>query len=254
MVRLSVNLNKIATVRNSRGGVIPDVVEAAKVCVGAGAHGITVHPRTDQRHIRPDDVRALAAYLRTQSGVEFNVEGDSRPDLIDLVQEVQPKQYTLVPVIDNEVTSQGRWPEHTDDNSLRGVIRKLHDLGIRVSVFIDAQPDAVRWASHLGVDRVELYTEPFAAAFTDGRESADQMFTSFREVAKVAHELGLGINAGHDLDLKNLILFCHLPHLLEVSIGHALISQALFDGLDATVKAYLDVLASSRDESDNVPP
>src|SRR5215510_8452632 len=166
MVRLSVNVNKIATLRNSRGGALPSVVDAVDVCVAAGAPGITVHPRADRRHITPDDVRAVAARLRERApGVEYNIEGDPRADLLDLVTEVRPHQCTLVPVVPGEITSQAGWRPGPDADGLREVIDRLHGSGVRVSVFVDAAADAIRWAASVGADRIELYTEPFARAW-----------------------------------------------------------------------------------------
>ena len=243
MVRLSVNVNKVATLRNSRGGAVPSVLDAVRVCVDAGVPGITVHPRADARHITSTDVIEVAALLRPLGGrVEFNIEGDIRTDLMALVHEVRPDQCTLVPVLVGEVTSQGGWPLDTPIPTLRGTIASLKADGIRVSVFIDAEPAAVRWAAELGADRVELFTEPFAKAFEAGPEAADAAMRACAVAAETAHELGLGVNAGHDLDHRNLVRFRELPYLDEVSIGHALISRALFDGLSATVRAYLDIL------------
>lgn len=244
MVRLSVNVNKVATIRNSRGAAVPSVVEAARVCVEAGAPGITVHPRADERHIRPSDVRDLSGFLKDWPEVEFNVEGDPRPELMALVHEVKPHQCTLVPVLEGEVTSQGGWPADTDLGALRETIAWLREVDVRVSVFIDATPAAVDWAKALNPDRVELFTEPYAQAFHRGHEAAQASFEVFARAAEHAHSLGLGVNAGHDLDLENLGLFKTLPHLEEVSIGHALISQALFDGLDAVVRAYLESVSA----------
>ncbi len=243
MVRLSVNVNKVATLRNSRGGREPDMSQAVETCIAAGAPGITVHPRADQRHIRPDDVRTIAALLAPRrDSVEFNIEGDPRPDLIDLVLEVGPHQCTLVPVVPGEITSQAGWrPDATEQ--LRPVLAKLHDRGVRVSLFVEADRAAVEWAAQLGADRIELYTEPYARAFEAGEAEARESFARFSAAAERATELGLGINAGHDLDLDNLVLFRSLPRLDEVSIGHALISRALFEGLDHVVRQYLAVLA-----------
>ena len=245
MIRLSVNLNKVATLRNSRGGDVPSVLQALDVCLGAGAPGITVHPRADERHIRGSDVTAIAARLaeaagRTPMHVEFNVEGDPRPDLLDLVERVRADQCTLVPVQPGEITSQAGWPPDTSPAQLAGHITRLRGLGIRVSLFIDPDLAAVRWAAGMGADRVELYTEPFARAFADG--AGADAFARYAEAATLAHELGLGVNAGHDLDLDNLRLFRTLPHLDEVSIGHALISHALWVGLDRAVRDYRSVL------------
>lgn len=242
MTALSVNVNKVATVRNSRGGTVPSVVEAAEVCIEAGAAGITVHPRADERHIRPADVRDLARALAEHPGVELNVEGDPRPDLVTLVKEVRPHQCTLVPVLEGEVTSQGGWPRSTDEAALRRVIAELRALGIRTSVFVDATSEAVAWVHDLGAERVELFTEPFAVAFRRGPAAAEKALAPFVEAAERAHALGLGVNAGHDLDEDNLVVFRRVPHLDEVSIGHALVSRAIFDGLGPVVRRYLAVL------------
>jgi pyridoxine 5-phosphate synthase len=242
MVRLSVNVNKVATLRNSRRGHVPSVIEAVRTIVEAGAPGITVHPRADARHITTDDVLEIAGLLAPLRGVEYNIEGDVRPDLMALVRRVRPHQCTLVPVLAGEVTSQGGWPADTPIDDLRRTVASLRDLGIRVSVFIDPDPAAVRWAAGLGADRVELFTEPFAKAFDAGPAAADDAMKACVAAAETAHALGLGVNAGHDLDHRNLVRFRELPHLAEVSIGHALISRALFDGLAPTVRAYLDVL------------
>jgi pyridoxine 5-phosphate synthase len=243
MVRLSVNVNKVATLRNSRGGALPSVLEAARVCIDAGAHGITVHPRADERHITRLDVPALghllAPYRRT---VEFNIEGDPRPDLLQMVREARPHQCTLVPVRPGEVTSQAGWPPDTPSNQIGGAVADLRQLGVRVSLFIEPEEVAVKWAASIGADRVELYTEPFAKAFKAGEDAVERSFGRYVEAARLAHALNLGVNAGHDLDLDNLVLFRTLPHLDEVSIGHALISHALYVGLDTAVRDYLRAL------------
>jgi pyridoxine 5-phosphate synthase len=238
--RLSVNVNKIATLRNSRGGSVPSVVDAVRVCVNAGARGITVHPRADERHIKAVDVDGIAAFLApSRREVEFNIEGDPRPDLVDMVRRVRPHQCTLVPVRPGEITSQAGWPPDTPVKELGALVGDLQQRGIRVSMFIDPDPAAVKWAASLGAQRIELYTEPFAKAFKESEEAADGSFRGYIEAANLAHALGLGINAGHDLDLHNLVLFRTLPHLDEVSIGHALISHALYVGLDRAVRDYL---------------
>jgi pyridoxine 5-phosphate synthase len=240
MVRLSVNVNKVATLRNSRGGRIPSVVDAVEVVLAAGARGITVHPRADQRHITPQDVRDIAALLAPlRELVEFNIEGDPRPDLLSLVHDVRPHQCTLVPVKAGEITSQAGWPPDTPRETLVGVIAGLRADGVRVSLFVDPDVDAVSWARDLGADRVEIYTEPFARAFERGGEASSRAFAACVDAADKAHAVGLGVNAGHDLDLNNLPLFRTVPHLEEVSIGHALISHALFVGLSAAVRDYL---------------
>jgi len=247
MVRLSVNVNKVATVRNSRGGRVPSVLEAVEVCIAAGSPGITVHPRADRRHITPEDVRDIAAMLRRRHPhVELNVEGDPRPDLVDLVHEAHPDQCTLVPVAPGEITSQAGWQPGSADARLGDVVGGLRVRGIRVSLFVDALPDPIRWAASTGADRVELYTEPFARAFEAGPDQARRSFEVYADAATLAHSVGLGVNAGHDLDLENLMLFRDLPYLEEVSIGHAIISRAMFVGLEMVVREYLDVLAPAR--------
>jgi len=238
--RLSVNVNKIATLRNSRGGDVPSVIDAVRVCLEAGATGITVHPRADERHIRRTDVHEIAALLAPRrASVEFNIEGDPRPDLLALVHEVQPDQCTLVPVTPGEITSQAGWPADTPIEALHADVADLQSRGVRVSLFVDADEAPVRWAASIGAARIELYTEPFAHAFKAGPEAADRSFRRYAAAAELAHALGLGINAGHDLDLDNLTLFRTLPHLDEVSIGHALMSHALYVGLDRAVRDYL---------------
>lgn len=244
MARLSVNINKIATIRNSRGGHIPSVCDAAHVCIAAGAHGITVHPRADARHITATDVRDIAGYLGSAGRrVEYNIEGDPRPELIQLVHAVKPDQCTLVPVRPGEITSQAGWSAATPREALARLIGALRAAHIRVSLFVDPEAAPIRWAADLGADRVELYTEPYARAFERGNEEARRSFAVYAGVAELAHSLGLGVNAGHDLDLDNLVLFRTLPHLDEVSIGHALVSHAVFVGLDRSVREFLDVLA-----------
>lgn len=247
-ISLSVNVNKVATLRNSRGGPVPSVLRAVETCIAAGAPGITVHPRADQRHIRPGDVGDIVRLLagrrdRGERPVEFNIEGDPRPDLIDMVLDARPDQCTLVPVMPGEVTSQAGWPADTPAESLRGAIARLRAAGVRVSLFVAPEESSVRWAAGLQADRVELYTEPFARAFSEGPEAARSSFERYCLAARLAHALGLGVNAGHDLDLDNLALFRQLPHLAEVSIGHALISHALWVGLDRATRDYLRAVA-----------
>jgi pyridoxine 5-phosphate synthase len=246
MISLSVNVNKIATLRNSRGGKVPSVLEAVDVCVAAGAPGITVHPRADRRHITPGDVREIAAALSGKPRrVEFNIEGDPRPELLTLVEEVRPDQCTLVPVIPGEVTSQAGWMPGSQTEGLAEIVKVFRSRGIRVSLFVDPLAEPIRWAASIGADRVELYTEPFARAFEAGEDSGRRSFATYADMATLAQSLGLGINAGHDLDLDNLRLFRTLPHLDEVSIGHAIISRAVFAGLETVVREYLDVLAGT---------
>ncbi len=239
-------MNKVATLRNSRGGDVPSLLEAVDVVLRAGARGITVHPRADERHVRLADVTALEERLRlVRERVELNVEGDPRADLMDLVCQVRPHQCTLVPVRPGEVTSEAGWDPKGEHLELGKIVQRLKQHGVRVSLFVDPQPDAVRWAAALGGDRIELYTEPFARAFAAGPTSAQASFERYAAAAELAHELGLGINAGHDLDLENLVLFRRLPYLDEVSIGHALISHALYVGLARAVEDYLGVLGES---------
>ena len=239
MIHLSVNVNKVATLRNSRGGTVPSVLQAVRICVEAGVPGITVHPRADGRHIKANDVREIARALEAHTNVEFNIEGDPRQDLLAMVHEVRPQQCTLVPVKPGEITSQAGWPPDTPRTQLLEVIRGLQRSGVRVSLFVDPQPEPIRWAASLDADRVELYTEPFARAFERGPSDARKSFNTYAAVAELAHSLGLGVNAGHDLDLENLAIFRKLPHLGEVSIGHAVMSHALFVGLDQAVRDYL---------------
>jgi pyridoxine 5-phosphate synthase len=244
MVRLSVNVNKIATLRNSRGGRTPSVIDAVDACLAAGAPGITVHPRADRRHIRPDDVREIARWLAERPDIELNIEGDPRQDLLDLVHEVRPNQCTLVPVLPGEITSQAGWRPGPAVEHLPDVVASLRTAGIRVSLFVDALPEPIEWAAAIGADRVELYTEPYARAFEQGPAEAGRSFGDFVRAAEVAHEAGLGVNAGHDLDLENLLLFRTLPHLDEVSIGHAIVSRAVFHGLSTVVREYVELLQS----------
>jgi pyridoxine 5-phosphate synthase len=243
VIQLSVNVNKVATLRNSRGGAIPSVLDAVRVCVDAGVPGITVHPRADARHITATDVREVAALLRTLTRhVEFNIEGDPRPDLLALVHEVKPTQCTLVPVRPGEITSQAGWASDTPREEIGPVVRDLRARGVRVSLFVDPEERPIRWAAEMAADRVELYTEPFARAYERGPQAAEESYAMYARAATLAQSLGLAINAGHDLDLDNLRVFRRLPHLAEVSIGHALISHALFVGLDRSVREYLDLL------------
>jgi pyridoxine 5-phosphate synthase len=239
-VKLSVNVNKVATLRNSRGGAQPDVVEAVRTCIKAGAPGITVHPRADKRHITRADVFAIADLLNVFASTEFNIEGDPRPDLLDMVLQVRPTQCTLVPVKPGEITSQAGWSSDTPRGVLVDAVNAMKKLGVRVSLFVDPVPEAIHWAAGLGADRIELYTEPFARAFERGQ--GPESFEEYTSAAELAHRLGLGVNAGHDLDLRNLTLFRSLPHLAEVSIGHALVSHALFVGLERAVRDYLRAL------------
>jgi pyridoxine 5-phosphate synthase len=246
MTKLSVNVNKVATLRNSRGGRVPSVLAAVDACVRVGAPGITVHPRADRRHITPDDARAVAAALAGRTPhVEYNIEGDPRPELLEMVRALRPDQCTLVPVTPGELTSHVGWGPGPQSAGLPDVVRDLRARGVRVSLFVEPVEAAIRWAAEAGANRVELYTEPYARAFERGAEDGLASYETFAAAAQLAHELGLGVNAGHDLDLENLVLFRELPHLEEVSIGHALMSRALFEGLEKVVKEYLALLGGA---------
>jgi len=247
LIALSVNLNKIALIRNSRDTTIPDVPAHAQLCIDAGADGITVHPRPDQRHIRADDCRALASML----SVEFNIEGNpfaparasdragvsDYPGFLDLVREIRPAQCTLVPDGDAQLTSDHGFDLRRDGDRLVPILDELRRLGIRSSLFMDPEPEQMAIAAAIGADRIELYTEAFARTVDEGGD-IDAAFGVYRTAAEAALEAGLGINAGHDLNLANLPHFRALPGLLEVSIGHALTVDALRLGLAAAVRAY----------------
>ncbi|MEZ0471297.1 pyridoxine 5'-phosphate synthase [Luteimonas salinilitoris] len=249
MTRLSVNLNKVALLRNARGGGEPDVLEAARTCLDAGAHGITVHPRPDARHARSDDVLALAALCR-QRGVEFNLEGNpfaaprpGYPGFLALCAEARPRQATLVPDDDGQLTSDHGFDFARDGDRLRPPVAELRALGCRVSLFADAGA-AVEQAAAIGADRIELYTGPFAEAHARGGGTAAR---GCAETAGRARDAGLGVNAGHDLSQANLGAFlAAVPGVLEVSIGHALIGEALYAGLAPTVEGYLRLLDAAR--------
>lgn len=236
MTKLSVNVNKVATLRNARGGNNPDVIQVSKDIQSFGAEGITVHPRPDERHIRYSDVRALRPIVTT----EFNIEGYPSTDFIDLVCEVRPDQVTLVPDPPEALTSNAGWDVAAHKDFLREVVSQFHSCGIRVSIFVGTELDNLDEAKSVGTDRVELYTEPYAAEYHKDRALAVAPFVA---AAQHAHEIGLGINAGHDLDLYNLgYLHREIPFLEEVSIGHALICDALYLGLDETIQRYLNCL------------
>ena len=234
--KLSVNVNKIATLRNARGGSIPDVLLAAERIEGFGAEGITVHPRPDARHITYSDVRGLKNIVKT----EFNIEGYPNQKFIELVLEVNPDQVTLVPDPPDVLTSNAGWNAEENAEFLREVIARFKDAGIRTSIFMDADEAQITAAVTTGTDRIELYTEAYAIGHkTQGADAA----VPYARAATLAHSLGMGVNAGHDLDLSNLRDFAqNVPHLAEVSIGHALISDALYLGIKETIKQYLDCL------------
>lgn len=236
MINLSVNINKVATIRNARGGNVPNVEKVAVDCERFGADGITVHPRPDERHIRYADVYSLRPLLRT----EFNIEGYPSENFLDLVTKVKPAQVTLVPDAPNVLTSNSGWDVEKNLDFLTQVVDRLKEAGIRTSIFVDTNERNIRLAARAGADRVELYTEPYAIMFLRNPEEAIAPYVAASEVA---HNAGLGVNAGHDLNLENLSFFSHrMPYLNEVSIGHALISDALYLGLEETVKQYKNCL------------
>ncbi len=236
MTKLSVNINKVATIRNARGGNMPDVLKFALDCERFGAQGITVHPRPDERHIRYQDVLDLKPILTE----EFNIEGNPVPRFAELVKKVKPAQVTLVPDAEHVLTSNAGWDTVTHFDFLKDIVAQFKECGIRVSIFVDANPVMIEKAAQTGTDRVELYTESYASGYHAGREKA---IAPFVQAAKVAHDCGLGLNAGHDLNLDNLLYFHEqIPFLDEVSIGHALISDALYLGIEETIHRYLDCL------------
>lgn len=259
MTQLSVNVNKIATLRNSRGGSIPSVIKLSEIILDAGAHGITVHPRSDERHITKQDVFELKDFLQsynqkiTKLGIskkEYNIEGEPSERFLELVLSAKPDQATLVPVKPGEITSDHGF-DFKDPNTfhtLEPIVSAFRKEGIRVSLFMETNVSQYQEIVKLGAERIELYTGPFAHAFDQSQEKGIQMFASYKQAAMEAHKLGLGINAGHDLDTQNLQVFAKLPYLEEVSIGHRLMAQSLVDGLEKTVKDYLKVL-STRNES-----
>ena len=237
MIKLSVNINKLATIRNSRGGNNPDVVQYATKIESYGAQGITIHPRPDQRHIRFEDVYALKKVVKT----EYNIEGYPSEDFIKMVIEVAPTQVTLVPDPPHVLTSNNGWDTKTQLDFLTGIIERFHQAGIRTSLFLNPDPDMLESAKATGTDRIELYTEAYASSYHSNRETA---IAPYIKTAELANAMGLGINAGHDLDLHNLKYFAdNIPGLLEVSIGHALICDALEFGMENTVRMYLNQLS-----------
>ena len=240
MTKLSVNVNKIAVLRNSRGGNIPNVVKTSLDIERFGAEGITVHPRPDARHIRYDDVRDLKRVIST----ELNIEGNPIPSFIDLVLEVKPAQVTLVPDAEDAITSNAGWDTIKHREFLKEVCHRFNEAGIRTSIFVDPVVEMIEGAKECGTQRVELYTEAYAAGYAADREIA---IAPYVEAAEAARRVGLGLNAGHDLSLENLAYFAErIPWCDEVSIGHALIADALYLGLEKTVESYLDCLKSTR--------
>lgn len=238
---LSVNLNKVALVRNTRHLGIPNVARAASICLQAGAHGITVHPRPDGRHVRGEDVPALHEVVSHHPGTEYNIEGNPFHNLMEFVRRLRPDQCTLVPDAEGQFTSDHGWSLPADAQRLRPVVQEARSLGVRVSLFMDPEPAMMAAARDTGADRIELYTESYARAWGTPRQSA--VLDRFAQAAQAALDAGLGVNAGHDLSRANLTDFLrHVPGVLEVSIGHAFIADALELGYAATVRAYLDAI------------
>lgn len=247
-VALSVNLNKVALIRNSREGNYPNVRAFAELCLEAGAAGLTVHPRPDQRHIRPGDLYELSELLEQYPDREFNIEGNpfagvmgSYPGFMELVRAIRPQQCTLVPDTTSQLTSDHGFDLKKDGQGLKPIIDELKGMGIRVCLFMDPDLEQISLAQQLGADRIELYTGPYAEAQLNKADNLDELFETYRRAAEHADQIGLGLNAGHDLNLANLPRFCTIPTLLEVSIGHALTVDALKMGMRAAVKAYLDI-------------
>jgi pyridoxine 5-phosphate synthase len=251
MTKLSINLNKVALLRNARNIGIPSVVKAAEICISAGAHGLTLHPRPDERHAKPSDVYDLTELLSSSPNVEFNVEGNPFPKFMEIVRQVKPTQCTLVPDSPEAFTSDHGWNIAEDGERLKPIIEELKDMGIRVSLFMDADTTQIEKAKEVGADRIELYTESYAAAYKS--DKAEAVFERFALAARKAQDVGLGVNAGHDLNLENLAKFCSIPNVLEVSIGHALIADALKIGLFSAVQAYLNLLPQNCERSARRP-
>ena len=243
MTVLSVNVNKIALLRNSRGRDFPSVIEFAKRVIGLGVKGITVHPRPDERHITRRDIRELTSFLADYPGVEFNIEGYPSEDFMELVLNAKPDQCTLVPDAPDQLTSDHGWDISAHESLLSNVLGRLRDADIRSSIFLDPDVEMVERVPSVGADRIELYTESYAQVF--GSESQDAVLEKYRAAALRASQLGLGLNAGHDLDLANLSEFLTIPSILEVSIGHALIVESLHQGVDKVIARYLALCAEA---------
>lgn len=248
---LSVNLNKIALIRNSRPGNYPDVISFGQTCIAAGAGGLTVHPRPDQRHIRPSDVYGISKLVKSHSGIEFNIEGNpfaekigDFPGFLQLVDDTRPEQCTLVPDTNSQLTSDHGFDLTKTADELAPVIEKLKAWGVRVSLFMDPDIQQISLAKALGVERIELYTGPYADAHKNQSANLEELFHTYKNAAIHAHSIGLGVNAGHDLNLENLPMFRQIPNILEVSIGHALVVDALNMGIVNSVKAYKAACAS----------
>lgn len=246
---MSINLNKIALLRNSREGNYPSPVEFGRLCIESGCHGITVHPRPDQRHIRPDDVYRLAELCRNHDSIEFNVEGNpfageigDYPGFLKLVEATHPDQVTLVPDNDDQLTSDHGFNLKVDGDRIRPIIQQLHVQGVRVSLFMDPDPEQIALARDVGANRIELYTGPYAWAYERNDPNLEGLYQRYSEAAKAAQNIGLGVNAGHDLNLENLPKFLQIPGILEVSIGHAFTADSLLMGMSNCLQSYLNIV------------
>ncbi len=240
MTQLSVNLNKIALIRNSRGSDFPNLLDFARLCIKSGAHGLTIHPRPDQRHARYKDVYNLAALVQENSGIELNIEGNPTDKFLEVVLESKPTQCTLVPDEPGQLTSDHGWNVITEQERLRDYVQQLQEAGIRTSLFIDPDKNQIEAAVKTGTDRIELYTESYAKAY--GRDEENAVLAIYSQAAKTAQILGIGVNAGHDLNQENLARFLTIDNILEVSIGHALTVESLLAGFESTVRSYLEII------------
>ncbi len=243
MTKLSVNLNKIALLRNARGMDFPKVLNFAKMCVECGAHGVTVHPRPDQRHATYQDVFELAEFCQDYPNVEFNVEGYPTADFLKVVKTAKPDQCTLVPDAPDQITSDHGWNTQSENHFLRPIIADLNEHGIRTSLFLDPELTLIPSAAETGANRIELYTEEYARTFNHKKH--EEVFNQYHQAAALAQQYGLGVNAGHDLNRKNLKKFLTIPGILEVSIGHALTVEALQSGFRRTVKSYVSIVTNA---------
>ena len=243
MTKLSVNINKFALIRNSRGSDFPNIIKMATRCINAGAHGITVHPRPDERHIRYSDVYELSPWIKEHTDIEFNIEGNPIPKFLELSKKVKPDQCTLVPDSPDQLTSNHGWDLFKEGERLIPIIKSLQDSGIRVSIFLDPDLIQVEKAKEINTDRIELYTESYAKSY--GKGDNESIFSSYRNAAQKALDLGLGVNAGHDLNQQNLGYFLTIPNILEVSIGHAIVVESFDHGLEETIKRYLEIIENA---------
>lgn len=243
MTKLSVNINKFALIRNARGNDFPNIIKIATRCINAGAHGITIHPRPDERHAKYSDAYELSTLLKSYPGIEFNIEGNPIPKFLKMVKEVKPDQCTLVPDSPDQLTSDHGWDVIKEKEQLIPVIRSLQEADIRVSIFLDPDIKQVEKAKETKTDRIELYTESYARTYS--KEENESIFLSYKQATQKAQELGLGINAGHDLNQQNLGYFLTIPNIAEVSIGHAIIVESFDHGLEETIKRYLKIIENA---------